>query len=437
MMSFLARLIASVVIFRGDAYRVGNQDVQLALVRANASAASAHDKIAEATDSRMLVAMWNEIRDAMRHTATGAVQAMEFAASIDGRYAEIDSTISANSLGTILGGGEFTIADTKNMEDGQMILTVNTFLTDFFRDVVLLVHISSSLLSTMSKAAELTQSVPDFSPAADAMGTQDCESLQFVASSLNNSYFVEPVCEQLGETLDPLLLGWGQPSSRLTAWGQARRVARGGEPLQSSLRSLSEVWVSLGTVHQTGDLQVLLNNTFRVANSMLEATRTVRNLVDRVFGATEIIDREFCEHQPTHNFFITRQVDDDTMSCVEYSIIARKTCRCRNENDCYVSSDKRPTPPAGTASKRCFRPMDRSPEVIDRSLCVLEVEHSFSSSATVDETMECSASGLFWSSQTCRCRFPDDCYAQEEHRPSPSELHRCFRPFNATADTPK
>lgn len=427
MMSFLVRLIALAVIFHGDAYRVGNQDLQVdnSLERAAAFAATAHGKIREATDRRMLAAMWDDIVDALRHTMTGAEQVVEFAASIDGRYAQIDSTISANNLGTII-GGEFSIADMKSIEDGQIILTVTSLITAFFHDVIVLLDTSSSLLSTMSKAAELTQEVPEFSPAAHVMATHDCESLQVVASSLNISYFEELACEQLSETLDPLLSGWQD----LTAWGQARRVARGGAPLQSSLRNMSEVWVRLGTVHQTGDLQVLLNNTFRVASSMLEATHNVENLEDRVFGATEIIDVDLCDSEPSHNFFITRPVDDDTMSCVEYSIIARKTCRCRNPTDCYVGSGNRPPP---HNIKRCFRPQKRASESIDRTLCAPEVQHAFSRSETVDsESMDCQV-GYF--RQTCSCHFPDDCYAREEHRPEPRELKRCFRPINATTAT--
>merc|ERR1719162_2369484 len=149
---------------------------------------------------------------------------------------------------------------------------------------------------------------------------------------------------------------------------------------------------------------------------MMEAARNVENLEDRVFGATEIIDVDLCESQPTHNFFITRTVDDDTMSCEEYSIIARKTCRCRNPTDCYVTSENRPPP---SNIKRCFRPQKRASETIDRTVCASEVEHTFSSSEVVDlETMECRV-GYF--RQTCSCQFPDDCYVRDEHRPAPSE----------------
>lgn len=423
MTSFLAKLIALAVVFHGDAYRVGNQDLQvdITLERAVASGTSARGKISEATDRRMMMAMWEDIVEALRHSVTGAEQAVEFGLSTNARYAEIDSMISENNLGTII-GADFSIADMKSIANGQMILTVNGLLTTFFHEITLLLDTSSSLLNTMSTAVELTQEVPEFSPAATEMATHDFSSWQSVASSLNISYFEESACQQIGETLDPLLSGWQE----LSAWGQARRAARGGVPLQSSLKNVSEIWSRLGAVHQAGELQVLLNNTLRVARSMLEATHNVGDLPDRPFGATEVIDSNLCEPEPTHNFFITRPVDDDTMSCVEYSYIARKTCRCRNPTDCYVTSDNRP-PPQNV--KRCFRPMARARESIDRAHCAPEVSHNFRSSETVDDSMDCDV-GFFV--QSCTCKFPQDCYVHTEHRPEPSDVKRCFRPTNGT-----
>lgn len=215
----------------------------------------------------------------------------------------------------------------------------------------------------------------------------------------------------------------------MTAWGQARRVARGGEPLQSSLNTMSHIWVSLSTVHASGDLRDFLNNTLRTARSMMDATDSVESLENRVFGATEIMDSELCEQEHTHNFFITRPVDDATMSCIDHSFIARKTCQCRNPTDCYVTSENRPPP---SDMKRCFRPQRRASESIDRTLCTHEVEHSFRSSEVVDlETMVCDP-GFFH--QTCRCQFPHDCYVRSGSRPEPSDVKRCFRPINGTLD---
>lgn len=302
-------------------------------------------------------------------------------------------------------------------------MDVNSKLGDFFHDAIQSLDISSRLLRTMSEVHALTHEVQDFSSMTASVNPRDAESLSVVASTLNASYASEPVCEQLGEVLHPLLTGW----DGLTAWGQARRVARGGEPLRSSLNTMSHTWVSLSTVHASGDLQEFLNNTLIAARSMLDATSNVESLEDRTFGSLEIIDEELCEPEPTHNFFISRPVDDDTMSCVEHSYIARKTCQCRNPTDCYVGRSNRPPP---QATKRCFRPQKRASESIDRTLCAPEVEHSFRLHDVVDlETMECDA-GYFH--QTCTCQFPHDCYVRLEDRPEPSDLKRCFKPINST-----
>lgn len=425
-MVFLARLLALTVVLQGNAYRVGSQDLQVdnSLVRAAASASSAHGKIHEASDRRMLLPMWTDIVDSLHHTVSGAERLVEFATSINGRYARMSSMILENNLDTII-NGEFTIADMKSIQDGQTILYVNRLFSAFLNDVIMSLDTSSSLLNTMSEVHTLAREVPEFSPLTAAVTIQDRDALKAVASSLNASINEGPTCERLGEILDPLLTGWRD----LTAWGQARRVARGGEPLQSSLNTMANHWVSLGTVQNSGDLSTFLNNTFREAKSMLEATENVVNLEDRVFGAAERIDMELCEPEPTHNFFITREVDDDTMSCQEFGYIARKTCQCRNPTDCYVGSENRPPP---QEVKRCFRPQKRASESIDRTLCAPEAEYTFRNSEVVDlETLECEV-GYF--RQTCRCQFPDDCYVRAEHRPEPRELKRCFRPVNVTLD---
>merc|ERR1719215_568941 len=116
----------------------------------------------------------------------------------------------------------------------------------------------------MSEVHTLAHEVPEFSPLTAAAHS---DALRAAASSLNASYNEGATCERLGEVLDPLMTGWQD----LTAWGQARRVARGGEPLQSSLSAVANIWVGLSTVQSSGDLSTFVNNTFREAKSMLQA----------------------------------------------------------------------------------------------------------------------------------------------------------------------
>lgn len=426
-MSFLVRLVALTVVFPGDAYRLGNNDLvadsslDLAAVRAG----NAHQLMQGAMGRRVLLPMWDDIKAALVDAVAGSEHVVEFAATCNAKVAEINSHIRANNLGTIM-NGDFTVADMKSTENGQSFLDVNQQLSNFFRDASQSVDISASLLRTLSEVNTLIQEVQEFSPMTASVNPRDGELLSVVASTLNVSFGVEPVCAQLGETLTPLLTGW----HGLTAWGQARRAARGGESLQSSLTTMSNIWMDLGRVQASGDLQDFQNNTLRAAQAMLDASNNIESLEDRIFGSTEIIDIELCEADRTHNFFITRPVDDGTMSCVEHSYIARKTCQCRNPTDCYATSENRPEPPDGMPSKRCFRPLRRAQETIDRTLCAPEVEHSFGANQNVDlESMDCEV-GYF--RQTCRCHFPDDCYVRSDNLPGDSDLKRCFRPINGT-----
>merc|ERR1740117_238825 len=151
---------------------------------------------------RVLLPMWDDINAALVDAVAGSEHVVEFAATCNAKVAEINSHIGANNLGTIM-NGDFTVADMKSTENGQSFLDVNQQLSNFFRDASQSVDISASLLRTLSEVNTLIQEVQEFSPMTASVNPRDGELLSVVASTLNVSFGVEPVCAQLGETLTP------------------------------------------------------------------------------------------------------------------------------------------------------------------------------------------------------------------------------------------
>merc|ERR1719329_52336 len=103
-----------------------------------------------------------------------------------------------------------------------------------------------------------------------------------------------------------------------------------------------------------GEARSLARNVQQSADSLVDATSGIAILTNHGLGATETVARYKCEPPGVRTFRLGRLVDETTMTCVEYSFLGMQRCSCTRAQDCYVTSELRPTRPE---LKRCFRPV--------------------------------------------------------------------------------